>query len=76
MKKANDIRFEDAIQRLETIVDELERGEITLDESVALFEEGIALSKRCSEKLDEVELRVQKWIKTEDGGFRLEPLQE
>ena len=76
MKKNDEFRFEDAIRRLETIVEELESGHVSLDECAALFEEGITLSKWCSEKLDETELRLKKWIKTEDGGFRLEPMQE
>ena len=47
-----DLTFEEAIQNLENIVNELETGKLTLDESVKKFEEGIKLSKHCNEMLE------------------------
>lgn len=52
--------FEEALSRLETIVGELEDESITLDKSIELYEEGIALSRLCTKTLEEAELRIQK----------------
>src|SRR5262249_2190045 len=51
--------FEQAMERLEAIVQELESGELTLDESLARYEEGTRLSKRLSKELDEAERRIE-----------------
>ena len=53
-------RFEDALSRLEEIVSELEDESIPLEESLKLYEEGIELSKICTETLEEAELRIKK----------------
>jgi len=52
--------FEQAMERLEAIVHELESGELTLDESLARYEEGTRLSKRLSKELDEAERRIER----------------
>jgi exodeoxyribonuclease VII small subunit len=52
--------FEQAMERLETIVHELESGELTLDESLARYEEGTRLSQRLSRALDEAEKRIER----------------
>lgn len=77
----DDIKFEDALLRLESIVEELERGELSLEESLAAFEEGIRLSRICSKQLDEAERKIEILIKGEDGelrveGFGIEPSKE
>jgi len=54
----NDIKFEDAMKRLEEIVRSLEEGNLTLDEAIRLYEEGIKLSKLCNDILRSVEKRV------------------
>ncbi|WAM32575.1 exodeoxyribonuclease VII small subunit [Caldicellulosiruptor naganoensis] len=54
----NDIKFEDAMKRLEEIVKSLEEGNLSLDEAIELYEEGIKLSKLCNEILRSVEKRV------------------
>lgn len=71
---AKEMKFEESLRRLEEIVDQLEGGDLSLDDSLKLFEEGMALSKACAEKLNRAEERVQKLIKDEEGEFRLEPL--
>ncbi len=58
--------FEDAIKELESVVAKLERGEVALDDSIALYERGAALKKRCEAKLKEAEEKVAK-ITLEDG---------
>lgn len=57
--------------RLETIVSELERGDLPLDESLKIFEEGIKLSKSCLKMLDEAEHKVEILIQDKDGKKQL-----
>lgn len=52
--------FEDAIKELESVVAKLERGDVALDDSIALYERGAALKKRCETKLAEAEEKVAK----------------
>ncbi len=52
--------FEDAIKELEAVVAKLERGDVALDDSIALYERGAALKKRCETKLAEAEEKVAK----------------
>ena len=54
------ITFEEALNKLESIVGKLEEGSVTLEESVNLYEEGLKLSKFCSWILDSAELRIEK----------------
>jgi exodeoxyribonuclease VII small subunit len=65
------LKFEDAMARLETIVSELERGDLPLDESLRIFEEGIKLSKTCLKMLDDAERKVEILIQDRDGKMRL-----
>ena len=59
--------FEKAMQQLEQIVADLEAGDIPLDKALQKFEEGMALSKYCAERLDETEKKVAILLKNEDG---------
>jgi len=65
------LKFEDAMARLETIVAELEKGDLPLDESLKIFEEGIKLSKNCLKMLDEAERKVEILIQDRDGKKRI-----
>ena len=65
MSDKKDLKFEQAIDRLEQIVSALEAGKCDLDESLTLFEEGVSLVKLCSEKLDSAAEKVK--ILTSDG---------
>lgn len=60
------IHFEDALERLETIVDELEGGELSLEESLARYEEGIRLSRRLTQALDTAEKRIERLVEGAD----------
>lgn len=62
-----DINFEDAMKKLEEIANELEKNELDLDSSVKKFEEGMELSKKCSEILETAEKKISILIKSEDG---------
>jgi exodeoxyribonuclease VII small subunit len=59
-KKDEKMKFEAAIERLEKVVAKLEAGQVPLDESLELFEEGVALSKFCNKKLEEVERKIEQ----------------
>ena len=54
------LSFEDALKELETIVEKLERGEVSLDDAVAAYERGAILKKLCQDRLDEARLKVDK----------------
>jgi exodeoxyribonuclease VII small subunit len=66
-------RFEDALNKLEKIVSKLEDGEIPLEESLKLFEEGIRLSRLCNQKLEEAEKRVEILMKGKNGVVKPHP---
>ena len=69
------VKFEEALARLEAIVAELERGELPLEDSMRIFEEGIKLSKVCLKMLDDAERRVEILVKDKDGRKRTRPLE-
>ena len=58
--------FEQALERLETIVDELEGGTMSLEESLARYEEGVRLSRRLTQNLDEAEQRIERLVEEPD----------
>ena len=67
MAERKKIQFEQAMARLEEIVNILERGDAPLEESLSLFEEGAKLMKQCSDLLDKAEQKVTKLTVTADG---------
>lgn len=58
----NELAYEQAIERLEKVVNELETGEIPLELSIDLYQEGMKLVNRCQKKLDNVELKIEEII--------------
>jgi exodeoxyribonuclease VII small subunit len=66
-------KFEDTLNKLERIVSRLEEGDIPLEESLKLFEEGIRLSRLCNQKLDEAEKKVEILIKGKDEIIKPQP---
>jgi len=64
-------KFEDALKRLEEIINNLEQGEVPLEETVKMFQEGITLAKICKDKLQSAEKEIQKIVKDTDGEFQL-----
>lgn len=65
--------FETALERLETIVDELEGGTLSLEDSIARYEEGVKLSRRLTLTLDEAEKRIERLVENEAGAPVTEP---
>jgi exodeoxyribonuclease VII small subunit len=68
--------FEDALKRLEQVLESLEHGNLNLEESVKAFEEGVKLVRFCHDRLDEVERRVELLLKDEAGRFFTKPFPE
>lgn len=66
--------FETAFARLQEVVARLEGGQLTLDESLQLFQEGIELARACSARLDDAEQRIDRLVQAA-GGVRLEPFE-
>ncbi len=60
MKKTKGPEFEQALKKLETIVEKLESTDITLEESIKLYEEGLRLSKQCTQTLEDAVLRIEE----------------
>ncbi len=67
MNKADTPTFEAALKRLEEIVQKLEKGELSLEESLGLYEEGIRLSRLCHGKLEEAEGKIEMLMKDARG---------
>jgi exodeoxyribonuclease VII small subunit len=72
--KAEAPEFEEALKRLETLVSEMEAGELSLDQMISHFEEGSALVDHCGKRLTEVERRIEKLVK-KDGAITSEPFE-
>ncbi|MBS1238320.1 MAG: exodeoxyribonuclease small subunit [Deltaproteobacteria bacterium] len=68
-------KFEEAMKRLETIVEGLERGDLSLEESLKSFEEGMKLLQFCSKKLEEAEQKVTLLIKESGGKLTQQPFE-
>jgi len=66
--------FEEYMGKLEEIVDQLEKGDLPLEESVKLFEQGVKLSTTCKEELDRAEGKVPMLVKQRDGAMTAEAL--
>ena len=65
--------IEEALKKLEEITAALEQADLSLDEALALFEEGLPLAASIKEDLDKAKLRIEKVIETTKGAFELEP---
>jgi exodeoxyribonuclease VII small subunit len=73
--KKSDINFEKALTDLEGIVEELESGDLSLEDALKSFEKGIKLTRQCQEQLSKAELQVKKLIE-ENGELKTVPLQD
>jgi len=71
-----EMKFEDALKKLEKIVEDLEAGDLSLDEALEKYEEGIKLSKLCAKKLELAKKKVEILLKSEDGSVELKPFDE
>ena len=69
-------KFDESLKKLEGIVARLEEGDLALEESLKLFEEGIKLSRLCTKQLEEAERKVQILLKNEEGTITTKPFNE
>ena len=75
MNKKVEMNFEKALEELESIVEDLESGDLSLENSLKSFEKGIKLARQCQENLSQAELQVQKLIE-ENGELKTTPLKD
>ncbi len=71
-----ELKFEQALSKLEGIVEEMESGELSLEDSLKRYEEGMKLSRLCSVKLKEAEKKIEILIKDSEGNLNAEPFDE
>ncbi|HLV01809.1 MAG TPA: exodeoxyribonuclease VII small subunit [Acidobacteriota bacterium] len=67
--------FEEALQKLEEIVEKLERGDLALENALQLFEEGVKISQFCNSKLEEAEKKVTILLKDRSGDLKEQPFE-
>ena len=75
-KTGNHLPFEEALKKLETIVEQMESDDLPLDTLLARYEEGRRLSAICQEKLAAAEVRIQQLEQTASGDLKLKPLSQ
>lgn len=73
-EEIENLSFEAALEKLENIVDDLERGDVSLADSIATFEHGSALKKHCEKTLREAELKVEEIVQRSDGSVTTKAL--
>lgn len=73
---SKELVFEDALKQLQGIVETMQRGSLSLEESMKLFEQGTALVRACTKQLDDAELRVAMLLQKNDGSVEEVPFDE
>ena len=73
-KKDKDVTFEDAVEKLESIVEEMESGDLPLEKLLLRYEEGVNMAKFCGEKLKAAELKVEQLEESLEGELKARPL--
>jgi exodeoxyribonuclease VII small subunit len=71
-----EIKFEEALKKLEKIVEDLEKGDLSLDEALKKYQEGIALSRLCNQRLETAKKKIDLLVKNKKNEFELRPLNE
>jgi len=71
-----EIKFEEALKKLEKIVEDLEKGDLSLDEALKKYQEGIELARLCTQRLDNAKKKIDVLVKNKKGEFELKPLNE
>src|SRR5262245_5140785 len=72
-RKMTDLKFEDCLSRLEQIVGQLEAGNLSLEESLKVFEEGVGLARHCTKYLTDAERRIELLAKDDTGALTQKP---
>jgi exodeoxyribonuclease VII small subunit len=71
-----EMKFEEALKKLEKIVSDLESGNLSLDDALEKYEEGVKLSKMCDKRLEAAKKKVEILLKADDGSVELKPFKE
>jgi len=71
-----EIKFEESLKKLEKIVEDLEKKDLSLDEALKKYQEGIELARQCSERLASAKKKIELLTKNKKGAFELKPLDE
>ena len=71
-----EVKFEDALKKLEKIVEDLEKGDLSLDEALKKYQEGIELSRLCNQRLENAKKKIDVLVKNKKGEFELKPFDE
>jgi exodeoxyribonuclease VII small subunit len=74
-KNATEKRFEIALEELEKIVEQLESGDLSLEDSLTAFENGVGLVKYCNQKLSDVEKKIELLVRDKEGKLQLKALE-
>jgi len=75
-KDASNKKFETALEELEQVVEQLESGELSLEDALTAFEKGVRLVKICNQKLNEVEKKIEVLVKDKEGKLQLKPFED
>jgi len=75
-KDATDKKFESALEELEQVVEQLESGELSLEDALSAFEKGVGLVRFCNQKLNDVEKKIEMLVKDKEGKLQLKELAE
>jgi exodeoxyribonuclease VII small subunit len=71
-----EIKFEESLKRLEKIVEDLEKGDLSLDEALKKYQEGIELARTCSLRLENAKKKIDVLAKNKKGEFELRPFED
>lgn len=71
-----EVKFEEALKKLEKIVEDLEKGDLSLDEALKKYQEGIELSRLCAQRLDQAKKKIDVLVKNKKGEFELKPIEQ
>ncbi|MFZ2385871.1 MAG: exodeoxyribonuclease VII small subunit [Candidatus Omnitrophota bacterium] len=71
-----ELKFEEALKKLENIVEDLEKGDLTLDEALKKYQEGIDLSRSCSARLENAKKKIDVLSKNKKGDMELKPFEK
>jgi exodeoxyribonuclease VII small subunit len=74
--EATDKKFESALEELEQVVEQLESGELSLEDSLSAFEKGVGLVRFCNQKLNDVEKKIEMLVRDKEGKLQLKELTE
>ncbi len=75
MSETKEMAFDAALKKLEALVEDLESGELSLEDALKKYEEGVKLADFCTKRLSEAEKKVELLMKTNPGRFKTEPLE-